>query len=286
MATRRSSNHNLKKWVNSAVRAGYSDNDIRRRLLDAGWSRHEAEQAMPHKKPHLDFVFLFAVFIAIAITFVLYVYSSPALQGFLTAGIITGSSVSEAPQKEFRLSASQPKIKIDFAPRVDKKELPTNWFISAYYNADGADKKEWTWAPLDSKKDGLLIVNLGELRRPSSYDAIPRSFIQSKPINNMGEAKYNVSFAYLPEFSGECLQIGMEDYLPDGTPDIVYQLNLNEFGSSTFSNFDYFSQNINGTIFISAVSQSTIPDGHRVVFYIYGLCDGMVYFREFTVEQI
>jgi len=277
----------LKAWIASARKAGHSNRRIRALLKTAGWNEKQFDALLPAgqtSKP--DFVFIGAVFVALIITFAMYASVSPDLQDFFISGLITGSSVSEAPQKEFRLSASQPKAKIDFTPRPDNKDLPINWFISESSNVDGVDKKEWTWVPLDSKKPDSLIVNLGELQLPSSWDRLPKAMIFSKPVTITGNSKYNISMVYVPEFSGECMQIGMDILFDDGTSDTTYIMNLNEAGEATATNFDITAQTIGSKVILSAVSLEAVSR-NKIIFYIHSLCgSGVVTFEDFAVEKV
>ncbi len=279
--------HRINSWLASARKAGYTDTHIRKILGGAGWQGKQIDAVLPdNQAPRLDFIFLGMVFVAIVVTFALYVSASPDLQEFLASGLITGFSASDAPAKEFKLSASQPKVKIDFEPRTDNKDLPANWFISESSNMDGVDKKEWTWVPLDNKKQGALIVDLGEMLLPSSWDRMPKAMIFSKPITNIGTSKYNISMVYIPEFSGECMQIGMDVLFDNLMSDTTYIMNLNEVGESTATNFDITAQTLNGKTILSAVTQEIIPH-NKIIFYIHSLCgSGRVTFEDFTISKV
>ncbi len=285
----------LKKWVGSALSAGRPEKEVRRGLLAVGWSEADVEQVLPAPKPSMvGFVFLAVVFVSIGITFAMYISMNDGLRSFINTELFTGSAVSAEASDIMVISATHPKVNMTFSPRLDKKDLPLNWFIASGLNADSIDKRSWTWTPLDDKKPGALVANLGELFFPSQFEGMPHASIYSKPIDNNGDAKYAISFTYLPEFTGECLQVGLEilfppehEYYSDTNPsDTTYMMNLNEFGESTFTDFDFTAQNIDGKISVDAVSKNIIPDGRKVVLYIRGTCNkGVAYFEDFTVSR-
>jgi hypothetical protein len=114
----------------------------------------------------------------------------------------------------------------------DNAPYPLEWFLKQTTSARNEDSARWEWEPLS---DGSLRLNLQSMSIPQDEYNTPNLRMYSRQVVPVVNASTQFSFTMVPDFSGECLEVGVEigDYSGNSRTSFAGIINERGIGQSS-----------------------------------------------------
>jgi hypothetical protein len=174
---------------------------------------------------------------------------------------------------------------LNFSSRADNAQVPINWFIKHESSGEDTDNALWEWKAVNDARN--MVINFASLRRPQAEYQSQQLKIYSRELIVDRQGTYRLSFSYVPNFIGECLQLGLDTYSAEGNPKNTYILNLGEKSVLDTSDFNYSIEKIGKENKVDANGVFSLEPSTHLQFYFAALCDdGSVELSNFTYTFI